>query len=258
MIYNPNEHIVINNDDARVYKNGYVDTNKQGVKFEIIGKIKTKQGSKAKYLIKFESSQDALIVTTARSINLKEIHDLNFKTLYETGYLGYGKYKSSINNVATREYRLWNRVLKRCYCEKYKESRPTYKDVTVDDRWHCFQNFCDDLPNIDGYENWINDNSEGRCNIEFDKDILCEKLNISPKIYSRNTCMFITQAENLEQSSKTGHTYKATRLSDGYEEIFYNQRKFSRKHKLEHSCVSKCCKPDKNNSIHKDWKFSII
>ena len=258
MRYDPKKYEIIDNSNARVYYNGYKKISKQGVEFEIIGKIKTKKGKKAKYLIKFKSSDNAFMVTNALGINKAELRDLNFKTLHDIGYLGYGEHKSVDKNIQTKEYKLWNRVITRCYSEKSKESRPTYKDVTVEERWHCFQNFCEDLPSIKGYENWINDESEGRCNIEFDKDILCEKLNINPKVYSRDTCMFVTQAENLEQSSKTGHTYKAIRLSDEYEEIFYNQRKFSRKYELEHTCVAECCRLDKTVSIHKGWQFSIV
>ena len=258
MIYDKNKHKLVDNSKARVFKTGYTRTNKQGVKFEIIGKIKTEQGKKAKYLIKFESSDDALMVVAGRTINLGDIQDLNTKTLFNVGYLGYGKHRSCKDGVPTREYSLWNRVLNRCYSEVRKETSPTYRDVIVDERWHNFQNFCEDLPLLYGYSDWINDNSEGRCRIEFDKDILCERLNINPKIYSKNTCMFVTQAENLEQSSKTGLTYKAIRLSDNYEEIFYNQRKFSRKFGLEHTCVADCCRVDKKVNTHKGWKFFII
>ena len=37
--------------------------------------------------------------------------------------------------------------------------------------------------------------------LELDKDILCEKLNIYPKIYSPETCMWITKRENIKSSN---------------------------------------------------------
>ena len=35
-----------------------------------------------------------------------------------------------------------------------------------------------------------------------DKDIICEKENISPKIYSPKTCMWVTVAENNNEMNK--------------------------------------------------------
>jgi len=39
--------------------------------------------------------------------------------------------------------------------------------------------------------------------LELDKDILCDKLNISPKIYSPETCQWITKKENRDHARNT-------------------------------------------------------
>lgn len=41
-----------------------------------------------------------------------------------------------------------------------------YKGVVVCEHWHCFQNFCSDLPAIPGYNNW----KDNPVKYEFDKD----------------------------------------------------------------------------------------
>lgn len=91
------------------------------------------------------------------------------------GYLGIGKYTTSINSTETKYYQIFNSMIKRCYSKKYQEKQPTYKDVTVCEEWHNFQVFAE----------WFNKNyKEG---FVLDKDILV-KWN---KIYSPETCCFV-------------------------------------------------------------------
>src|SRR5690606_7744039 len=110
---------------------------------------------------------------------------------------------------STKEYATWLHMLNRCYSEKLHESNQSYKSVIVCNRWHCFQNFCDDIQLLIGYEEWKTGSG-----YELDKDILCEKLSISPKIYSLETCMFISKRENISESTSrknlTGLTYIGT------------------------------------------------
>lgn len=102
--------------------------------------------------------------------------------------------KTKVNGKTTKEYSLWNDMLRRCYSEKYLEKYPTYQGCTVCERWHRFDLFLEDLPLIEGYELWIN-NSNPRA-IHLDKDIK----GGDKKIYSLETCMFIDQAENVRDA----------------------------------------------------------
>ena len=62
-----------------------------------------------------------------------------------------------------------------------KKKRPTYKDVTVCEEWHCFQNFAE----------WYDENYvEGWC---LDKDILIKE----NKTYSSKTCCFVPNEINV-------------------------------------------------------------
>lgn len=78
-------------------------------------------------------------------------------------------------------YRRWRDMIKRCYSHKLQNSCPTYKGCSVCDDWLIFSNF----------KEWmIRQNWEG---MHLDKGVL------SPgnKVYSPDTCRFITQGLNL-------------------------------------------------------------
>jgi hypothetical protein len=102
------------------------------------------------------------------------------KSVLGVGYFGVGSYTSSINNITTKVYKDWLNMLQRGYNQQYKEKCPTYKDVTVCEEWHNFQNFA----------KWHEDNYiDG---FVLDKDIICKDC----KIYSPETCAFVPQEIN--------------------------------------------------------------
>jgi len=77
-------------------------------------------------------------------------------------------------------YRTWADMLTRCYCKKFQERHPTYAGCTVSDDWHTFSNF----------KAWMETQDwQGR---HLDKDLLSE----GNKIYSADTCVFVTQMVN--------------------------------------------------------------
>lgn len=79
---------------------------------------------------------------------------------------------------------LWSNMLKRCYCES--DPRGYFgKGVSVDARWHCFANFLDDLPYLDGFDQWLVGG------MELDKD-----KRFGSKVYSRECCQFLSTFEN--------------------------------------------------------------
>ena len=80
-------------------------------------------------------------------------------------------------------------MLIRCYdpnCKSYKNYGG--KGVSVCDEW---------LKSPDSFIQWCEENGYDE-NKVLDKDILCDKLNIYPKIYSPETCIFISQKENMQ------------------------------------------------------------
>jgi hypothetical protein len=113
-----------------------------------------------------------------------DVKNLFYPSIFGIGFLGADEYKKAINGIHTREYYTWKNMLKRCYDVKYKERNPTYKDVTICEEWHNFQNFA----------TWFeeNYNPEIMQGWHLDKDILFK----GNKIYSTKTCCFVPQEIN--------------------------------------------------------------
>lgn len=105
--------------------------------------------------------------------------DNYYPSVFGIGYSGEAITK--INKKHTREYTVWHSMMGRCY-NPLNKSYNNYggKGVKVCKRWHNFENFLKDLPQIPYYHIWLNDRT-----YQIDKDIL------SGYIYSPKTCMFI-------------------------------------------------------------------
>ena len=135
------------------------------------------------FTVRFE---DGTIVKNNIMNNFKKgsIKNPNFPSVYNVGYFGQGVYRAKINGVFTKAYDKWVGMLRRCYSEKNKEKRSSYKDVTVCKEWHNFQVFAE----------WFeeNYNPETMQGWHLDKDLLCPKC----KIYSPETCEFVPNEIN--------------------------------------------------------------
>lgn len=103
------------------------------------------------------------------------------KEYYGIGYIGKGNYNNVTSPNASKR---WQNMMQRCYDIKYHEKYPTYKNVTVCEEWHCFQNFAAWFDN-----NYRPEFMKGWC---LDKDLLTK----GDKIYSPETCCFIPQVLN--------------------------------------------------------------
>lgn len=158
---------------------------KEGYKVKIIGNSDKDRYRKIKFLDKFGYEYEANTSNIAKGSLSNPYH----KTVLNVGYFGVGKYKSSINGKKTKEHSLWCSMMNRCYNHLFQKENPTYKDCLVDERWHNFQNFAEDINNIDFW----NEVDKYNKPYQLDKDIL----NIgNKKIYSKNTVLFIPQKLN--------------------------------------------------------------
>lgn len=89
-------------------------------------------------------------------------------------------------------YDTWHDMLKRCYRLDHLEKKPTYAGCYVDKEWHSFMSF----------KAWMTKQEYTRK--QLDKDLLV----LGNKIYSSNTCVFISKALNLfmlESGASKGH-----------------------------------------------------
>lgn len=107
------------------------------------------------------------------------------KTVFGIGYLGEGKYKTSIKGKVSKQYVVFHSMLERCYSLKYQHRQPTYKECKVCNQWLNFQNFA----------KWYDENYyeiTGQ-RMELDKDILVK----GNKIYSPITCVLVPKNINI-------------------------------------------------------------
>lgn len=101
------------------------------------------------------------------------------KTIYSIGCFGEGIHKYMENGKMTHKYKTWHGMMRRCYDEKFENKTTIYKDVTVAEVWHNFQNFGDWYE-----ENYYVIDGHRMC---LDKDILIK----GNRIYSPDTCIFV-------------------------------------------------------------------
>ena len=116
------------------------------------------------------------------SIKNGEVKDFYSPSVYGVGILG-TKYSSKINGVQTKEYTLWNDMLKRCYSDVYKKKQPTYVDCKCSENFKSYEYFYEWCRKQVGFANlrW-----------QLDKDLLGK----GNKVYNENTCVFIPKEIN--------------------------------------------------------------
>jgi len=114
-----------------------------------------------------------------------QVKDRFIPRICGVGFIGGTKHKSKIGKNDNPHYQRWVHMLKRCYCEKTQKRKPSYIGCSVSEEWHNFQN----------YAEWCEQNYVEGC--ELDKDILVN----GNRIYSSETCKFVTHQENSEAST---------------------------------------------------------
>lgn len=96
----------------------------------------------------------------------------------------------------TRIYQVWASMIKRCYSDKSLAHSPSYKDCTVCDRWLVFSNFVEDVKQLEGYQEWLNNKGQ----YSLDKDIKLGRC----KTYSPEHCCFVEKKENTRERNAFG------------------------------------------------------
>jgi len=93
---------------------------------------------------------------------------------------GVGNYDKSENHSTDKIYIIWKHMLQRCYVPSIQIKQPSYKNVKVCNEWLTYSTF----------EKWVL--TQDYKNKELDKDILV----IKNKLYSADTCLFVTRKIN--------------------------------------------------------------
>ncbi len=127
---------------------------------------------------------------TLSNVHKRNIDSGAVKDVYGITVFGQGSFGCPNKNIAyyKKAYNTWTHMMGRCYDvtnNRYEE------DKEVSDKWKCFEYFLDDIPNLIGFDQWLDND-----NIHLDKDLLGNS-----KLYGPDTCIFLTSKENSNERS---------------------------------------------------------
>lgn len=144
---------------------------------------------------------------------------------------GVGKIgKVSTKKGNHRYYQIWAGMITRCY-DKENKKYSAYRNVKVSERWLTFENFLNDCPLVDGW----NEEMFKKGELVLDKD---KKQRYSKnKIYSLETCTWLPPHENDIMQDAQMNRFVA--ISPSGEEFHdYNISAFGREHGLTRRHIS--------------------
>lgn len=173
------------------------------------------------------------------------------------------------NDYNKRVYDLWRHMIARTMPDFWKKY-PSYKGATVSEEWRNFMTFYEDIKTLEGYEMWKDGYGK---RIMLDKDILGN----GQKLYSKETCCFITHAEsnrdvlkrhpesiqkliagNKEYTKDLGRKIKAINKKTKQEFIFSSLKSCAKELKLNSSNIWMCLSKEEEYKSHKSCKGWIF
>jgi len=171
-------------------------------------------------------------VAQVAHIRRGRVKDKLLPQVFGVGFVGDGKYSPSYNGKDSAAYVSWHGMLQRCYSEAFKTKSPTYRLCTVCEKWHNFQNFAQ----------WFD--LHGEKGLQLDKDILVE----GNKIYSPETCIFVTPKENSTKAHAKFYNFISP---SGNKVHIYNLVEFCKGRDINHKNMSAVHSGIRNH--HKGW-----
>ena len=193
-------------------------------------------------------------ISIVRSGNLQSgyIYNPYRKHAYGVGYTGEGEYKIKVNGKNSRAYDSWCRMMERAYSDNFKSKHLTYKEVTVCNEWHNFQNFA---------EWFYQQPNAGKKGFHLDKDLMVQ----GNKEYSPVACSFVPQQINALLTDRINYRGNLPLGVGGEKGSFFVQISiFGKLKKIgnfstpkEASIVYKKTKEDYVKSVAKLYKDSI-
>lgn len=212
--------------------------NNKGLKFIVLELVDKKKYYKVKFL---DSGYKTIV--NHKEMSIGTVKDKYYKNICDVACVG-----DVIATDYLKEYTKWNHMIQRCYNPTNKAYKNYgLKGVAVCERWLCFEYFLEDIPLIEGYDKEKFYLGE----LELDKDI--KQLYKVSKIYSLETCMFLSKTKNVEISNLQQQKEFEGVSPEGKIYISNNITKFCEEHNLYRHGVSKCLR-DLQKTI-KGWKF---
>ena len=156
------------------------------------------------------------------------------------GYLGNATYKGN-----EKLYSVWKSMIRRCNCEKHIRYH-CYKNVSISERWMCFEYFLEDVRQIENWDEQKFLNNE----LQLDKDY--KQAGKEQKIYSKDTCVWIEKHQNNIYQPNHCKKFKMIDV-DGNEKIYLSQHQCAKENNLNVSLINRCLK--NKRKTHKSYKF---
>lgn len=153
-------------------------------------------------------------IVTRFSLYNGKIKDRSLITVYNTGYIGQENI-FSVDNLEKSIYKVWEGIISRCY-NKNDHNYAKYGaiGVKVSDRWLAFRNFEHDVQLKPNYERKLLEPTM----FHLDKDFLQKHIPVNQRVYSNETCIWISMYENaLIKGLDNGRIkYYGVLLDSGY------------------------------------------
>jgi len=165
----------------QISKIGFTRANLRGLEYCVIAE---KMSNPEKLFLCLFKNTNTTIWASSGNVDAGKVRDNYSKTVCGVGYLG--DFDKNLE-YALSARKTWSKMITRCYSTNINDSGMSYADAHVSTRWHSFENFLRDISMIENFEKWEKDSS-----MELDKDKISKS-----KVYSLDTCVFLTRAENM-------------------------------------------------------------
>lgn len=214
-----------------------------GQEYEVVERAGVSNSGNIKWRIRFlETGYE----TVVEKVQMKrgKIKDKYEPVIFNRGYLG------DVKMVQHKKaYNIWYSMLERCYDPNIYSFR-SYgaKGVYVDARWYSFEQFLEDIPNIDGYDDVLFHENK----LVLDKDV--KQIGKANKAYSLETCTFLTPEENNLHRDNEHRKHDFIAISPSGEEFKTKGiKEFAREHHLIYQAIRQCLTGVAKT--HKGWTF---
>lgn len=196
-----------------------------------------------KYDIKFHTSGYIKNNVVASHIKSGKVYDPYFPSVYNVACYGDYKTKTKLDKRQVKSLmNQWRHMIARCYNTKHDAyHRYGGNGVYVVNRWLIFENFLQDIVNIQGWDKKLNNWKK----YNLDKDLL------GGNCYAPEFCSWVTREEN-NNHTKLNYYFDAISPSGYHYQNQIGLNRFCRKHNLKTTSVEYSIS---NNTEYNGWKF---
>lgn len=227
---------------------GQTFTNARGQEFIVESLDPVRKNNKKVYLVVFKETG---YTTNSYPTEILKglIRDKLTPDIAGVACLGYASVKDD-----PKKYYRWQGMIQRCY----SPNNTGYHNyggagVTVCDRWLRYEYFLEDLSFIEGYNEELFLNGS----LHLDKDLKQNHLPKEERVYSLETCCFLTKKENDKYRINNQHLRHSFLATSPAGEIFEGLgiKSFAKEHDLNATMISRCLRNIQTS--YKGWTFVL-